>query len=188
VCPYCARVEAQWDAGPTPRPAGVRWISSLRAASNDWYLKDYPTALLKQDSEYDHDLGQDALLVEFPNDQDSTAIYDSTRGVTASRNPVQGETICASLGVTDQDGLGPGWDCGTVRVASLSWVASNGLIMRGADSDGIGGHPGDSGSPMVNSPKIGNLTALGIWDLADGGFARAQAVMDAFGVTINLSS
>ncbi len=123
--------------------------------------------------------GHDAMRVQMSDAQDSNRIYLDTQLVTTSRNPIQGEGVCASLGF---DGS---FDCGTVVDSVDTWIGEAcGCVINGADSDGITIIPGDSGSPMVNNVSVGNFAAIGIVNLADGHFARMQTVLNLMDVVI----
>lgn len=123
--------------------------------------------------------GHDAMRVQISDTQDSNRIYLDTQLVTTSRNPIQGEAICASLGF---DGS---FDCGTVVDAVDSWIGeASGCVIKRADHDGITTIPGDSGSPIVNNVSVGNFAAIGIHNNSAGNFARMQTVLNLMGVVI----
>lgn len=136
-------------------------------------------------NKYTVDLGADFMVVHLPSAaQASRRIYDTTRIVVLSGNPVTGEAICVSPGKTDELN-NSGIDCGTVRNANISWVNDIGLIMRGADADGLAVTYGDSGSPIYRNYGTTGATAVGVLNKIGGEFARLQDVLDLTGFSIH---
>lgn len=91
-----------------------------------------------------------------------------------------------SPGKRDND-LNTGLDCGTVRVASITWLGYAGegysYHLRGADADGIITIDGDSGSPLFTNSGCCPI-ALGIHNTADGYFAKMADALSATGATV----
>jgi hypothetical protein len=89
------------------------------------------------------------------------------------RNPIEGETLCANLGISSTASK-----CGTVTDASISWTSSTtGFTVTGADLN-ITTIPGDSGSPIHTPGDPGDYVwAVGISDTAGAHFARMGSIM-----------
>lgn len=128
------------------------------------------------------DLGQDFMVVAMPANQASRQIYDTTRAVAGSGNPVQGETIYISPGATDEAN-NSGIDSGTVSASTYSYVSGDGYIIHAADADNFSTRDGDSGSPIYRAS--GGAVAVGIHCTASGKFARMQAALDDAGWSIH---
>jgi hypothetical protein len=152
---------------------------------NAWYMEQYGyIGSTNSGSNLYHDFGIDFIVVAMNATQASRQIYDTSRAVAGSGNPITGESICISPGKTDEVTNG-GVQCnGWVRTANLSWVSDEGFIIRGADWDGFSTRDGDSGSPIYRYLGAG-ATAIGIHNLADGGFARLQDALDQAFYSIN---
>jgi len=130
------------------------------AGSNDWHHGGVGTddqigrekATLFDDS-YARDIMRVSVMGGVAGDEMSIFIYgeDSEMYLTGASNPVQGEVLCMSLGVSNYVG------CGQVASADQSWLSETSIPHRtvhGASIDtfGAGGGftsiGGDSGSPI----------------------------------------
>jgi hypothetical protein len=146
--------------------------------SNSWYHKASGLIGTEQATLYVPN-GIDAMRVQLPDDRASNKIYDRTLRVTSSRDPVQGEGVCASLAVSDA------WDCGTVSSVQTSWIGDAcQCVIWGADHDGIPTQLGDSGSPIVNNVTSGSYIAIGIHNTSGGKFAKVGSVLSSFSASL----
>jgi hypothetical protein len=151
---------------------------------NGWagpYNNGYIGAVQKSDYK---DLGEDFMVVSMPANQASKEIYDTTRAVAGSGNPVLGETIYISPGEYDEM-HNTGIDTGVVAHATYSYVDdTTGFIIHAADADNFATVDGDSGSPIYRALGAGAV-ALGAHTTAQGWFARMQDSLDAANWGIN---
>lgn len=111
--------------------------------------------------------GIDIMRVQMPDAQASDWVIGTTYDVDNWRNPIQGETVCVSLGISNRN------DCGSVTATSISWTEDAcGCTIYGADADGLGTiNFGDSGSPIYSN-GIGIAIAIGVLSRIDGHFAK----------------
>ncbi len=143
------------------------------SGSNDWYHVGYGKIGAETATQFGSN-GRDAMRVQMNADQDSNRVYNLFDPVTSARNPVQGESICASLGGSNAH------RCGSVTSAVTSWTSSTcNCTVHGADASytTIGG---DSGSPVFSSQAV----AVGINNTSSGQFARLGDVLGAWVITI----
>lgn len=123
--------------------------------------------------------GADAKAVQMPDSQASDDIYGSSSNIVGSRNPILGEAVCGSMGVSNAV------DCGWVADDWTSWTSSTcGCAVWGGDHDGIVRTTGDSGSPIYVLSESGAATGVGIHNNTNGNFARLGAVLIDLGATI----
>jgi hypothetical protein len=141
--------------------------------SNNWYHAGFGLIGAETATQYVNN-GRDAMRVQMSDTQDSNLVYNLFNPVTSARNPVQGESMCASLGVSNSH------SCGIVEVALTSWVGTNcTCTINGADAS-ITLVGGDSGSPFFSSQAVG----IGVGATESGKFARLGDVLTAWGITI----
>ena len=143
------------------------------SGSNNWYHWSYGFVGSELASQY-HNWGRDAMRVQISDVQDSNRVYNLHGTVTSSRNPWQGESVCASLGWSNAH------RCGTVELSSTSWRGSKcGCTLFGADHS-IANTGGDSGSPIFSSHPV----AVGIQNTGSGKFARLGDVLSSWGASL----
>lgn len=141
--------------------------------SNNWYHAGFGLIGAETATQYVNN-GREAMRVQMSDAQDSNLVYNLFNPVTSARNPIQGESMCASLGVSNSH------SCGIVEVSVTSWFATNcSCTMNGADAS-IVQIVGDSGSPYFSSQAVG----IGIGSTSDGKFARLGDVLTAWGISI----
>ena len=131
------------------------------SGSNSWYTGGYGYMGGEQFSTYGS--GYDGMRVQMPDSQASSKPYAASASVTSVRPPIQGESVCVSLGIT-------GWNSctGTVSTTWISWTSSTcNCTQYGADINGVSISNGDSGSPIWSGSS-----ALGIISTTSGRFAR----------------
>ena len=108
--------------------------------------------------------GRDIMVVQMPDDQDSSYLYAIGTPVTQTRDPSVGQGICAARGFSSV-----GWKCGVVENAYTSWTSPTcNCIIYGGDSN-LARVTGDSGSPIVDADEL--QVAIGIHNTSTGGFA-----------------
>ncbi len=108
--------------------------------------------------------GRDIMVVQMPDDQDSSYLYAIGTPVTQTRDPSVGQGICAARGFSSV-----GWKCGVVENAYTSWTSPTcNCIIYGGDSN-LARVTGDSGSPIVDADEL--HVAIGIHNTSTGGFA-----------------
>jgi hypothetical protein len=159
--------------------------------SNNWYMNSYTgpagngfIGTAASGRNLYKDLGQDAMFVAMPSNQVSRQIYDTSRAVAGSGNPVGGETVWISRGYYDYKN-GGGFTSGTVAHATWSYLdTDNDYIIHGADADGWTTIDGDSGSPIFRAPGSGGAIAVGIHDTVQGYFARMQDALNAENMSV----
>jgi len=146
-------------------------------APSDWWHVGYGFIGFVTATQYPSG-ARDVMRVGMADVQRSNDIYASSWQVTSSRNPLQGESLCASLGVTNAI------DCGSVSSAWTSWGSSGCFCtMWGGAYSGIASGAGDSGSPMFALGYSPNAVAIGILDTATK-FALVQNALGGLGVTL----
>lgn len=146
------------------------------SGSNDWYQR-YWGRLGNEEATLYREGGQDAMRVGIQNGQATNKLFGVNRPVEGFRNPLDGETICASLGHNPD----VAYDCGTVTDAVDSWIGDAcGCTIYGADGSGISAVTGDSGSPIVTVGPGTYSIAIGILNLSTGQFAKMQNVLGAW--------
>jgi hypothetical protein len=120
--------------------------------------------------------GRDIARYELPDNQVSNNVYKRIADIEGSGNPLQGEAICASLGVSDT------FDCGWVDDATFSWESSTcGCPVSGARHEGISTQGGDSGSPIMRQTSSTIFIGVGVHNNANGGFAKLQVSLNHWG-------
>lgn len=125
------------------------------SGSNNWYHQGLPgDGFLGAETATLYPSVLDMMRVQMPNPQASRRIYGNSFDVTSERNPIPGETVCASLGVTNKV------DCGTVGNQSQYWDALVGKYFIAYTYSGIIATGGDSGAPFYTVTGSGNI-ALG---------------------------
>ena len=108
--------------------------------------------------------GRDIMVVQMPDDQDSSYLYAIGTPVTEPRDPTVGQGICAARGFSSV-----GWKCGVVENAYTSWTSPTcNCTIYGGDSN-LARVTGDSGSPIVDADEL--HIAIGIHNTSTGGFA-----------------
>lgn len=126
----------------------------------DWYHTGYgQVGTLASTIFESHD--RDLMRVKMNDTQASNFIYGSGRDIIGARSPVQGDTLCASLGRMNSI------DCGSVTVAWEQYFTDTCGVdcpLWGTRFEGVtyfeGG--GDSGSPIYSGGTLGTATAVGI--------------------------
>ncbi len=130
------------------------------------------------------DGGKDIMRVQMANSQASELIYGvgGNTHVNADWGDAQvGETLCRSGARSDNI------DCGTLGARWTSWTsdtANPDYTVWGGDMNGILLVDGDSGAPLYREYWwSGNpfITAIGIMDHEDGGFAWVKHAIQAWG-------
>lgn len=123
------------------------------------------------------DEGQDIMRVELWANQESDDVFAASSDITFYEGtPSQGETLCASLGNSNE------LKCGTVE---STWVAYNFGASWG-NYDIWGGDMsftiigGDSGSPLYRKLANGIVRAIGVMSSIAGKFARLDRSLDDF--------
>jgi hypothetical protein len=126
--------------------------------------------------------GVDVMRVSMPDAQASNLVFGMSNSVTGTFYPAEGETHCASLGVTG----GPP-DCGTITDAYGSWTSSTcNCGVFGSRASGIAVTIGDSGSPITLGSTAQFATGIQNVLFPNGtiGFARVKQAVEHWGLTI----
>lgn len=148
--------------------------------SDDWFHKGYGTSRIGYElaTLYANN-GVDIMRVQLWNSLGSNLIYADPHDVTGSRDPIQGETVCASLAETDAV------DCGTVTDTDTTWQSDGcSCTIKGADVDGISILKGDSGSPLYRRSSATDATAVGLINTLSGKFAKIQGPLNFWGAVV----
>jgi hypothetical protein len=124
---------------------------------------------------------KDMMKVQMADSQASPLMYADSGDMGDGANPIEGETVFASLGISDAK------KSGTVTDVSESWTSTYcKKTVYGADSS-ISTIPGDSGSPIYRRFSYGGewyITPIGIGDTAVGQFGKVRAALDYWGASV----
>ncbi len=155
--------------------------------SNNWYHQGLPgngfvgaeTATLFPNT-------LDMMRVQMPDAQASRLIIGSSFLVTSERLPVQGETVCASLGKTQAV------DCGSVGNPTVLYCYDEpfeSICLNGAQYNFILADHGDSGSPMYVNTANGIIafgTLVGAPEGSSSGvFAKIHNALAVWGWSLD---
>jgi hypothetical protein len=155
---------------------------------DNWYHRDYPVdgglIGLKLQSLYPwggHDAGRVDFSVHSAS-QISTKLYGNTRTIIYDTNPVNGEVLCASLGMTNQI------QCGTVTSARNTYVdPTYGSTLTRAQACCYSTTAGDSGSPIYKDFSGTSIYAKGTHIGSNGStisFTLIIDVLNAMGLAL----
>ena len=121
----------------------------------------------------------DLMRVQMANNHSNFRVYGIVRNVQGRSNPVQEETLCASLGRTDAI------DCGIVNDADIVYNDTNGEhVVQAFDMDFISTQGGDSGSPIYRALSGTNALAIGSHSTAGGLASKLGAALTEWGAGV----
>ncbi|HKZ26243.1 MAG TPA: hypothetical protein VJ398_10680 [Acidimicrobiia bacterium] len=126
------------------------------------------------------DDGQDIMYVSMNDAQRSQYIYACCLDILGYVFPIQGETLCASLGRTNNI------RCGVVQSTWVKYKSDTpnpDIFVWGGDL-GISAANGDSGSPIYRLNDSNQARAIGLITTEFGEFARLDTSLDNWNANV----
>ncbi len=138
-------------------PADLQFVTTGHCGDREFTHPSFGVIGSTLESEW-REGGWDIQRVQMPNSQGTNRIYGESRRVHGRRDPIQDETVCASLRMANLI------DCGTVSDADRDYI--DGLcgcrIINAADTTGIDIVGGDSGAPVYVRADADSAIAVGL--------------------------
>jgi hypothetical protein len=168
------------------RSAGEEFVTAGHCGfggSNSWYHPAFGAQIGVEAQTLYFDGGQDIMRVTMADSEASDDVYNDSTDIIGQGTPVQGETLCTSLGNSNTV------KCGTV---TSTWSSINYGPAWG-DFDVWGGDmsystvKGDSGAPVYRRLSGGTgdrARAVGVSTTTGGRFARLDTSLDDFSATV----